>query len=152
MIDMKYLREKPEEVKARIKKREMDLDSIVDELLAVDAKKRDCMGKVEAMKAEQNAASKQIPQIKKAGGDASEIMAKMKELVAEIKDGDTIDFICDHYTYDGEFEDKYHMIDPITVKGGLTVSDTILPKGKVRLTYRLTDIYNQPYWTEAIEH
>ena len=56
MIDMKYLREKPEEVKARIKKREMDLDSIVDELLAVDAKKRDCMGKVEAMKAEQNAA------------------------------------------------------------------------------------------------
>ena len=90
MIDMKYLREKPEEVKARIKKREMDLDSIVDELLAVDAKKRDCMGKVEAMKAEQNAASKQIPQIKKAGGDASEIMAKMKELVAEIKDGDAM--------------------------------------------------------------
>ena len=90
MIDMKYLREKPEEVKARIKKREMNLDSIVDELLAVDAKKRDCMGKVEAMKAEQNAASKQIPQIKKAGGDASEIMAKMKELVAEIKDGDAM--------------------------------------------------------------
>jgi hypothetical protein len=78
-----------------------------------------------------------------------EVIAKN---LTEIKDGDTIDFICDHYTYDGEFEDKYHMIDPITVKGGLTVSDTILPKGKVRLTYRLTDIYNQPYWTEAIEH
>ena len=46
------------------------------------------MGRIEAMKAEQNAASKQIPQIKKAGGDASEIMAKMKELVAEIKEGD----------------------------------------------------------------
>ncbi len=37
MIDIKYLREKPEEVKARIKKREMDLDSIVDEVLSVDA-------------------------------------------------------------------------------------------------------------------
>ena len=42
------------------------------------------------------------------------------------------------------------MLDPITVKGGLTVSDGLLPAGKVRLTYRLTDIYNQPYWTEAI--
>ena len=88
MIDIKYLREKPDEIKARIRKREMDLDSIVDEIIAVDAEKREQMGKVEAMKAEQNAASKQIPQIKKVGGDASEIMAKMKELVAQIKDGD----------------------------------------------------------------
>ena len=88
MIDIKYLREKPEEIKARIKKREMDLDTVVDEILVVDAQKREQMGRIEAMKAEQNAASKQIPQIKKAGGDASEIMAKMKELVAEIKEGD----------------------------------------------------------------
>ncbi|MBQ3929047.1 MAG: serine--tRNA ligase [Clostridia bacterium] len=90
MIDIKYLREKPDEVKERIKKREMNLDSIVDEILAVDAEKREQLGKVEAMKAEQNAASKQIPQIKKAGGDASEIMAKMKELVAQIKEGDAV--------------------------------------------------------------
>ena len=88
MIDIKYLREKPDEVKERIKKREMDLDNVVDEILSVDAKKREMLGKVEAMKAEQNAASKQIPQIKKAGGDASEIMAKMKELVAQIKEND----------------------------------------------------------------
>lgn len=88
MIDIKLIRDNPDEVKARIKKREMDLDSIVDEIREVDAAKREMLGKVEAMKAEQNAASKQIPQIKKARGDASEIMAKMKELVAEIKDGD----------------------------------------------------------------
>lgn len=88
MIDIKYLREKPDEVKERIKKREMDLDNVVDEILSVDAKKREMLGKVEAMKAEQNAASKQIPQIKKAGGDTTEIMAKMKELVAQIKEND----------------------------------------------------------------
>lgn len=88
MIDIKLLREKPDEIKAKIKKREMDLDSVVDEIIAVDAQKREQMGKIETMKAEQNAASKQIPQIKKAGGDASEIMAKMKELATEIKDGD----------------------------------------------------------------
>ena len=88
MIDIRLIRENPDEVKARIKKREMDLDSVVDEIREVDAAKREALGKVEAMKAEQNAASKQIPQIKKAGGDASEIMAKMKELVARIKEGD----------------------------------------------------------------
>ena len=90
MIDIKLIRDNPDEVKAKIKKREMNLDSIVDEIREVDAAKREQLGKVEAMKAEQNAASKQIPQIKKAGGDASEIMAKMKELVAQIKEGDKV--------------------------------------------------------------
>ncbi len=88
MIDIKLIRDNPDEVKARIKKREMDLDSVVDQIREVDAAKREQLGKVEAMKAEQNATSKQIPQIKKAGGDASEIMAKMKELVGQIKEGD----------------------------------------------------------------
>lgn len=90
MIDIKLIRDNPDEVKAKIKKREMDLDSVVDEIREIDSKKREQLGKVESMKAEQNAASKQIPQIKKAGGDASEIMAKMKELVAEIKEGDKV--------------------------------------------------------------
>lgn len=85
MIDIKLIREKADEVKAKIKKRNMDLDSVVDSIIEIDAKRREVIGKVEAMKAEQNAASKEIPQIKKAGGDASEIMAKMKELVAQIR-------------------------------------------------------------------
>lgn len=88
MIDIKLIREKTDEVKAKIKKRNMNLDSVVDSIIEIDAKRREVIGKVEAMKAEQNAASKEIPKIKKAGGDASEIMAKMKELVAQIKDED----------------------------------------------------------------
>lgn len=88
MIDIKLIREKTDEVKAKIKKRNMNLDSVVDSIIEIDVKRREVIGKVEAMKAEQNAASKEIPKIKKAGGDASEIMAKMKELVAQIKDED----------------------------------------------------------------
>lgn len=87
MIDIKLIRETPDEVKTRIKKREINLDGIVDEILEIDARRREEMGRLEAKKAEQNAASKQIPQIKKQGGDAAEIMARMKELVAEIKEG-----------------------------------------------------------------
>ncbi len=88
MIDIKLIREKPDEVKKKIRKRDMDLDKTVDSIIEIDAKRREVIGSVEAMKAEQNAASKEIPKIKKAGGDASEIMARMKELVARIKDGD----------------------------------------------------------------
>lgn len=88
MIDIRLIREKPDEVKAKIKKREMNLDETVDKIIEIDTKRREVMGKVESMKAEQNLASKKIPQIKKEGGDVSEIMAKMKSLVAEIKQGD----------------------------------------------------------------
>ena len=67
-----------------------------------------------------------------------------------ISDGDTLDFICDYYSYDGEYMDSYLMGDRMTVKGDLSISDVTLPAGKVKLTYRLTDIYNQAYWTESI--
>ena len=85
MIDIKLLRSNPDFVKAAVKKREMDLDDVIDEILALDQKRREVTGKVESMKAEQNADSKQIPQIKKAGGDASELMARMKALSEQIK-------------------------------------------------------------------
>lgn len=88
MIDIKLLREKPDEIKAKIAKKKDGLNPVIDEILQLDADKRELMGKIQAMKAEQNAASKQIPQIKKAGGDASEIMARMKQLSADVKDGD----------------------------------------------------------------
>lgn len=88
MLDIKMVRSDPDRVKAGIRKRGMDLDGVVDEILAIDARRRQLAGQVEGMKAEQNAASKQIPQIKKEGGDAAPLMARMKELSAKIKEGD----------------------------------------------------------------
>ena len=88
MLDMKLVRSHPELVKAGIRKREMDLDDVVDEILDIDARRRQLAGQVEGMKAEQNAASKKIPQIKKEGGDVAALMAQMKELSARIKEGD----------------------------------------------------------------
>ncbi len=85
MIDIKLLREQPDAVKAKIKKREKNLDDVVDQILELDAQRREQLGQLESMKAEKNAVSKQIPQIKKAGGDVSEIMTKMKALGDDIK-------------------------------------------------------------------
>ncbi|MBQ8028234.1 MAG: serine--tRNA ligase [Clostridia bacterium] len=85
MLDIKLIRENPEMVKAAMKTRNKDMDALVDEILEIDAKRRELAAKRDALKAEQNAASKQIPAIKKAGGDISEIMAKMNEVKAAIK-------------------------------------------------------------------
>lgn len=86
MLDIKRIRSNPEEVKAAMKTRNADMDAVIDELLAIDDKRRELMGQTERMKAEQNAASKDIPRIKKEGGDVSPIMERMKELAAQVRE------------------------------------------------------------------
>lgn len=88
MLDIKLIRENPDYVKAGLRKREMDLDHVIDEILAVDRERREATGAVEAKKAEQNAVSREIPKIKKAGGDAGAVLARMKALSEEIKEAD----------------------------------------------------------------
>lgn len=58
MLDIKVIKNDPERVKAAMRSRNANLDPVIDELLDIDAKRRDLTGKTEAMKAEQNAASK----------------------------------------------------------------------------------------------
>lgn len=85
MLDIKLIRENPDKVKAAMKTRNKDMDAVVDEILAIDKQVRELTQKADALKAEQNAASKQIPQIKKEGGDISEIMARMNAIKEEVK-------------------------------------------------------------------
>ena len=85
MLDIKLIRENPEKVKAAMKTRNKDMDAVVDEILKIDADVRALTQKADALKAEQNAASKKIPQIKKEGGDISEIMARMNEIKEEVE-------------------------------------------------------------------
>lgn len=69
----------------------------------------------------------------------------------ELQPGDTLEFLCDYYSYDGGYQDSYLMGDPITVtEEELTVSDVPLEGGELRCTYRFTDLYNQNWWTPPI--
>jgi len=88
MLDIKVIRENPERVKAAVKSRNGNLDAEVDELIAIDAERRALQQENDKLKQQQNEASKQIPQIKKAGGDASEIFAKMGEIKTQVKAND----------------------------------------------------------------
>ncbi len=85
MLDIKYIKEKPEEVIARLEKKGKDAKEEIDQILALDKERRELIAKTEAIKAEQNKTNKLIPQYKKEGKDTSEIFAKMKEMGAETK-------------------------------------------------------------------
>ena len=69
--------------------------------------------------------------------------------MTEINVGDTLDFICDYYSYDGVYQDSYFLGEQMTVTENMEISNVDVGEGKVRVTYRFTDIYNQQYWTPA---
>lgn len=88
MLDIKVIKENPEQVKARFKSRELDCDQEVDRILALDLTRRDMIFNTEQLKAEQNKVSKSIPQMKKDGQDTAPIFAKMAELKSTIAEND----------------------------------------------------------------
>ena len=66
-------------------------------------------------------------------------------------DGDVIDFVCDYYSYEGEYLDSYMLGDQLIVDGELRISDVYVDAEYSRLTYLFTDIYNQQYWSEPVK-
>ena len=64
-----------------------------------------------------------------------------------VQNGDVIDFLCDYYSYDGEYLDSYMLGDQLIVDGELIISDVYVDAYAARLTYLFTDIYNQQYWS-----
>ena len=85
MLDIKLIRTNPDLVKQAMKNRGKDMDAAVDEILAIDQKRREIGTRADAMKAEQNRANKEIPAMKKAGQDISALMQRMKELSEAVK-------------------------------------------------------------------
>ncbi len=84
MLDIKFIRSNPDLVKKAMKNRNANLDSMVDEVIEIDAERRNLMGEMESEKARQNDVSKKIPQMKKEGKDTAEIMKEMKTLSEKI--------------------------------------------------------------------
>ena len=68
-----------------------------------------------------------------------------------IQKGDILQFVCDYYSYDGTYSNSYIFGKPVTVGDSIIVSDAFLPADlNLRITYRITDIYNQVYWTNTM--
>lgn len=86
MLDIRRIRNNPDEVKKALSKRHGDYP--IDEILKLDEDRRSLLTKVEEMKAEQNKVSKEIPLLKKEGKDATEVIKQMKSLSDEVKELD----------------------------------------------------------------
>ena len=68
----------------------------------------------------------------------------------QIKPGDTIEFLCDYYTLDGQFESAYRVNEPLTVGAeGLSIEYLKIENTDCSVTWKLTDIYGNHFWLPA---
>jgi len=78
MLDIKFIRENPELVKTAIKNKNESAD--IDRILEIDRQRRNIIAEVEKLKALRNSASEQIAVKKRNKQDATEDIARMKEV------------------------------------------------------------------------
>jgi seryl-tRNA synthetase len=85
VLDLKLIRSDPERIKIALARR--GAAGKVDELLALDARRRTLLPEVESAQAERKTLSKQIGERKQAGEDATELMASVQGLKEKIEAG-----------------------------------------------------------------
>lgn len=83
MLDVKYVRENMDQVKAFLEARNYSFD--LSSILSLDGKRRELIAKVEQLKAERNAGSKEVGAAKSKGEDVSALMDRMKSIGDEVK-------------------------------------------------------------------
>ena len=66
-----------------------------------------------------------------------------------LEQGDVIQPLCDYYTDDGVYEGSYTLGDAFAVNGSPVTEYLRLENNAVSVSYRLTDIYGNVYWTPA---
>lgn len=100
MLDRKLLRNKFDEIKAKLEKRGEDLSELAH-FGKLDERRRHIIAKVEEIKARRNETSKQISVLKREKKDASELIQEMQDVGKEIK------------TLDQELEEVEEKLDEI---------------------------------------
>jgi seryl-tRNA synthetase len=83
MLDLRSIREDPDRARAALARR--GAADPLDELLRLDARRREILPQVEERRARQNRASDEIATAKREGGDAEQLIAEMREVSADLK-------------------------------------------------------------------
>ena len=81
--------------------------------------------------------------------DGSETETVAKGLIP-LKKGDRIDFLCDCYYEDGTYDASYYLGEPMICDGDLLVGYIDLGDAVCDVTYCLTDLYGNEFWTESL--
>jgi len=82
MLDPKLIKEKPQLIRDMLKSRSVDFD--LDSLIESDQKRREFILKTDELRKKKNQVALEISQKKKAGEDASPILAEMKNISADL--------------------------------------------------------------------
>jgi seryl-tRNA synthetase len=83
VLDLKEIRRDPGPVRAALARR--GAADVLDELLSLDARRRELLPRLEELRATQNAANDKIAEAKRSGGDASAAIEEMRGVAAEVK-------------------------------------------------------------------
>ncbi len=86
MLDIKFIRENPDAVRAGIEAKNVSID--IQEILDLDFQKRSLLKEVEDLKARRNSVSEEVAKLKKQGLPADEIITEMKGVSQKIADLD----------------------------------------------------------------
>jgi len=84
VLDLKLIRSHSDGVRAALERR--GAGGAVDELLGLDARRRELLPELERLRARQNEASERIGAAKRAGEDASDAIAGMRDVAATVKE------------------------------------------------------------------
>ena len=83
MLDLKLIRAEPERVRTALARR--GRGEMVDELLSLDARRRELLPELERLRASKNTASERIGELKRGGEDADAAIAEMRDVAAKEK-------------------------------------------------------------------
>ena len=86
MLDLRKIQENKEKITQLLKKKGYEAD--FDTILELDDERKKKVGEVEALKAQRNKVSAQIPALKKAGEPVDHIFAEMRALGDKIAEDD----------------------------------------------------------------
>lgn len=87
MLDLRFVRENIDRVKAQAKQRGMDLD--LDVFIKLDSERRDLLQEVETLRFQRNTVSEKIARLKKEGKDSAAEIFAMREVSRRIKELDS---------------------------------------------------------------
>jgi seryl-tRNA synthetase len=90
MLDLRRIREAPDEVRAELSRRARpeEIDATLDRLLTLDEERRSLIGEGDSLKARRNTASREIGERKRRGEDTAALMTEMGQVGDRIREID----------------------------------------------------------------
>ncbi|MBP2072141.1 MULTISPECIES: serine--tRNA ligase [Thermoanaerobacterium] len=145
MLDIKRIRNNPDEVKRAIELKKEN--SNIDEFLEIDEKRREILKELESLKNKRNKESENIAKLKREGKDAEELIKEMREISDKIKAMES-----DVKQYDERLEELLWTIPNIPHES-VPVGDSDADNVEVRRwgDVRKFDFEVKPHWDIGVE-